>query len=266
MFGDQIARHDPQIGDHAEELDERLEDDDHGRHVPLRSKHQHQRKYDEGVAGSEREDDRSSPASGQSGRPPGRRTEKCCGDEVGDVGARHLRQNRQRIPYRVDLRGRDQEHHDSQKRNRQPGEAIYDRGPLRARLCPTLQQESRCERQQDKRRKDGGNAVGGEKLKECLAEKKPKEERQTGELNREEDRCRGRGTHRIAATEMGECDEPVGAGHQQHDKHPEPKRRIVRQERDQPLDQQRHQEKLPINMVPMKRRSRVARGRCASGI
>jgi len=164
------------------------------------------------------------------------------------------------------LRGRDQEHHDSQKRNRQPGEAIYDRGPLRARLCPTLQQESRCERQQDKRRKDGGNAVGGEKLKECLAEKKPKEERQTGELNREEDRCRGRGTHRIAATEMGECDEPVGAGHQQHDKHPEPKRRIVRQERDQPLDQQRHQEKLPINMVPMKRRSRVARGRCASGI
>ncbi len=138
MFGDQIARHDPQIGDHAEELDERLEDDDHGRHVPLRSKHQHQRKYDEGVAGSEREDDRSSPASGQSGRPPGRRTEKCCGDEVGDVGARHLRQNRQRIPYRVDLRGRDQEHHDSQKRNRQPGEAIYDRGPLRARLCPTV--------------------------------------------------------------------------------------------------------------------------------
>jgi len=103
-LGNQIARHDPQIGDHAEELHERLEDDDHGRRAPFRPQRQDQRKHDEGVAGSEREDERSSPGSRDSGRVPDGRAQKGRGDKVGCIDARRLYQHRHRIPYRVDLR------------------------------------------------------------------------------------------------------------------------------------------------------------------
>jgi hypothetical protein len=142
-----------------------------------------------GVAAAEAEDQRArrprchAEPAGEGRRDQGRT------DEVEKEDQKNPAEDRQRVGHRLDLARCDKEHHERQKRHRQPGEPPGDRRSLGPPLDPAFGQPGGNHRQDDEAQKDREDPLGRQDLGEAPAQEEPES---TAAMKRRSRKARGR--------------------------------------------------------------------------
>ncbi len=167
---------------------------------------------------------------GQS-QPPREPPRQQRGDQQeADKYRQHRQQHGSCIMHSADLRTCDQEYHHGQQRHWPPAQPLAPDGPFRDGLDPTLGECGSHKGHADQHQRGGQHFFSLDCGTEISCwQHQPQVSRQEQQLQQQVERGDRDSPRGVALAELGEGNEPVGAGHQQNQQHAEVQCRVVGQ-------------------------------------